>query len=165
MITATMTDPLTPPLQDSLAVALRTSLDDPALVNEPVTLPDLADVLSEVWRDDVLRQGHPEVPLAAASMRVYPSMSPSSHTRCDGFQVEVSLPGRAARSHPFSIHSLRHAYATHQLEAGLPVHRLQRLLGHKDLHSTLRYVHWVPQREEGRGEQDLIGRLGEVSHD
>jgi hypothetical protein len=35
-------------------------------------------------------------------------MSPSSHTRCDGFQVEVSLPGRAARSHPFSIHSLRH---------------------------------------------------------
>jgi len=63
------------------------------------------------------------------------------------------------------IHSLRHAYATHQLEAGLPVHRLQRLLGHKDLHGTLRYVHWVPQREEGRGEQDLIGRLGEVSHD
>jgi site-specific recombinase XerD len=63
------------------------------------------------------------------------------------------------------IHSLRHAYATHQLEAGLPVHRLQRLLGHKDLHSTLRYVHWVPKREEGRGEHDLIATLGEVDHD
>lgn len=62
------------------------------------------------------------------------------------------------------IHSLRHAYATHQLEAGLPVHRLQRLLGHKDLHSTLRYVHWVPQREEGRGELDLIGTLTERDH-
>jgi site-specific recombinase XerD len=34
------------------------------------------------------------------------------------------------------IHGLRHAYATHQLEAGLPVHRLQRLLGHQDIHST-----------------------------
>jgi len=62
------------------------------------------------------------------------------------------------------IHSLRHAYATHQLEAGLPVHRLQRLLGHSNLHSTLRYVHWVPSYREGEGELDLIAKL-EVSHD
>ena len=51
------------------------------------------------------------------------------------------------------IHSLRHAYATHQLEAGLPVHQLQRLLGHQNIHSTLRYVHWVP---------GLSGRPGAV---
>ena len=62
------------------------------------------------------------------------------------------------------IHSRRHAYATHQLEAGLPVHRLQRLLGHRDLHSTLRYVHWVPDYREGCGAHDLIGAL-EVGHD
>lgn len=62
------------------------------------------------------------------------------------------------------IHSLRHAYATHQLESGLPVHQLQRLLGHKDIHSTLRYVHWVPSEpREGRGHADLIEALG-VSH-
>jgi integrase len=42
------------------------------------------------------------------------------------------------------IHSLRHAYATHQLAAGLPVHQLQQLLGHTSLKSTLRYVHWLP---------------------
>ena len=40
------------------------------------------------------------------------------------------------------IHALRHAYATHQLEAGLPVHRLQQMLGHRSIQSTLRYVHW-----------------------
>jgi site-specific recombinase XerD len=57
------------------------------------------------------------------------------------------------------IHSLRHAYATHKLEAGMPVHRLQRLLGHRDLHSTLRYVHWVPDYREGRGAHDLLARL------
>jgi site-specific recombinase XerD len=57
------------------------------------------------------------------------------------------------------IHSLRHAYATHQLEAGLAVHQLQRLLGHQDLHSTLRYVHWVPNYREGVGCADLIGAL------
>jgi len=61
------------------------------------------------------------------------------------------------------IHGLRHAYATHQLEAGLPVHRLQRLLGHQDIHSTLRYVHWVPDYREGQGAHDLIAAL-EVDH-
>jgi len=61
------------------------------------------------------------------------------------------------------IHGLRHAYATHQLEAGLPVHRLQRLMGHQDLHSTLRYVHWVPDDREGQGAQDLVAAL-EVGH-
>ncbi|HSS64924.1 MAG TPA: site-specific integrase [Gammaproteobacteria bacterium] len=57
------------------------------------------------------------------------------------------------------IHALRHAYATHQLEAGLPVHRLQRLLGHQDIRSTLRYVHWVPDYREGSGTHDLIAKL------
>lgn len=47
------------------------------------------------------------------------------------------------------IHSLRHAYATHQLEAGLPVHILQRYLGHQDLHTTMRYIHWVPDYRPG----------------
>ena len=61
------------------------------------------------------------------------------------------------------IHSLRHAYATHQLEAGMPVHQLQRLLGHQNIHSTLRYVHWVPGHQEGRSGTDLIGAL-EVDH-
>ncbi|MCP4047942.1 MAG: tyrosine-type recombinase/integrase [Gammaproteobacteria bacterium] len=47
------------------------------------------------------------------------------------------------------IHSLRHAYATHQLENGLPVHKLQRQLGHRNLQSTMRYVHWVPDYHRG----------------
>ena len=64
------------------------------------------------------------------------------------------------------IHSLRHAYACHQLEAGLPIYQLQRLLGHQSIKSTLRYVHWRPNDPEVRGPQDLIGALPgqEVSH-
>jgi site-specific recombinase XerD len=58
------------------------------------------------------------------------------------------------------IHSLRHAYATHQLEDGLPVHELQRLLGHTNLHSTLRYVHWVPNSREGKTRHsDLVAAV------
>lgn len=62
------------------------------------------------------------------------------------------------------IHALRHAYATHQLESGMPVHVLQRLLGHGSLKSTLRYVHWVPSYREGAGRQhaDLLGALEEA---
>jgi site-specific recombinase XerD len=59
------------------------------------------------------------------------------------------------------IHSLRHAYATHQLESGLPVHQLQRLLGHGNLQSTMRYIHWVPGMGGGTGrDADLIEGLG-----
>ena len=62
------------------------------------------------------------------------------------------------------IHSLRHAYATHQLEAGLPIHQLQHLLGHNHIQSTLRYVHWVPKYNEGQGCTDVLADL-EASHD
>lgn len=56
------------------------------------------------------------------------------------------------------IHSLRHAYATQQLAHGMPVHELQRLLGHNSLQSTVRYVHWVPGYRHGDGAHaDLIG--------
>jgi integrase/recombinase XerD len=59
------------------------------------------------------------------------------------------------------IHSLRHAYATHQLESGLPVHELQRLLGHRNLQSTERYLHWLPGCcDAKRGHTDLLANIG-----
>ena len=58
------------------------------------------------------------------------------------------------------IHSLRHAYATHQLEAGVPVHQLQRLLGHRSLQATMRYVHWIPGYHAGdKASHDLLASL------
>ena len=43
---------------------------------------------------------------------------------------------------------MRHAYATHQLEQGLPIHQLQKFLGHSDIKTTMRYLHWLPESQE-----------------
>ena len=48
---------------------------------------------------------------------------------------------RAGIGKDCGIHGLRHAFATHLLEAGVDIHTIQRLMGHGHISSTLRYFH------------------------
>jgi integrase len=110
--------------------------------------PTLLSRLRDYWRG--YRPRHWLFPGRATDAPLCPTSIQKTYTKAKA---------RAGISKIGGIHALRHAYATHQLEAGLPVHRLQRLLGHRDLHSTLRYVHWVPDYREGSGSHDLIAQL------
>jgi integrase/recombinase XerD len=57
------------------------------------------------------------------------------------------------------IHALRHAFATHLLEAGTDVHTIQRLLGHGDLSTTARYFHLAQKNLSGANAPlDLLQR-------
>ena len=46
------------------------------------------------------------------------------------------------------IHGLRHAFATHLLEAGVDLHRIQRLFGHGHITTTMRYFHLAQRHLE-----------------
>lgn len=104
--------------------------------------PTLLTALREYWRCDKPRfwlfpnpYGNAPIDIKTAQRR-YNQARASAHIRKTG-----------------GIHTLRHCFATHLLESGVDLVTIQRLMGHKDLSTTGRYLHrvsmqWQPPRKE-----------------
>jgi site-specific recombinase XerD len=95
--------------------------------------PPLLSLLREYWQQYKPRPwlfpGHdPARPLSRKTVYVL----------CRQAGVRAQL-GKAV--HP---HTLRHAFASHLLDAGVDLRRLQLLLGHRSLRTTTRYLHVSP---------------------
>jgi integrase/recombinase XerD len=56
-------------------------------------------------------------------------------------QVFSDSLAKAKINKVIGIHGLRHSFATHLMESGTDVSFIQKLLGHNDIKTTMRYVH------------------------
>ena len=63
----------------------------------------------------------------------------------------VVAKGRAGITKRGGIHALRHAFATHLLDADVDLHTIQWLLGHRNIATTTRYLHLAPRALARRG--------------
>jgi integrase/recombinase XerD len=70
---------------------------------------------------------------------------------------------RAGITKRCGIHGLRHAFATHLLEAGVALPVLQRLMGHGHIGTTMRYLHLAqPHLTERAAPLDLLELPGQA---
>ena len=95
--------------------------------------PKLLPLLRQYWQQDKpqpwLFPGHP---------RTRPITTKAVYLVCRRAGQAAHLPKLI---HP---HLLRHAFATHLLEAGIDLRRIQLLLGHRSLRTTSRYLQVTP---------------------
>ena len=56
-----------------------------------------------------------------------------------------------------TIHTLRHSFATHLVEAGASIHTVKALLGHKSINTTMIYLHLTHRSEQDS--RELVEKL------
>jgi integrase/recombinase XerD len=93
--------------------------------------PKLLDLLRAYWKAE-----HPR------SEWLFPGRDPGQHISIRSVQLACQTARDAAGiGKHITMHTLRHSFATHLLEAGTDLCTIKLLLGHRSLSTTARYLH------------------------